>query len=384
MKDLFFKSLNLNFCPLAHSHSVHHRRLRVADILLADEDHDGVDWMDGVAKKPHGSPSAKCFSPRRLLASLLAPLRPAKELRPPQRRQNETGDLETPPLPTNELKGSDDSRQLHENDTSFKLGVGCGLLYLIAASKNELGEMVKLRDEMEMLLQNVKGELQSKDALLKPLKQSDAVALSVTDIQEVSCSSSHISIHSQAQYVPPESKSDMVCNHFLEYNISEQDECAEEINELQAEFEIELQRLQLYLDAEAAFEAAQQEGVQLYSRMAENRNLQVTVKDPRSESRSSSFSEIIMEPQGASYDESFGVSPVELERRLHEVLETRLKERITDLECALECTTQKLIKKEIEVSWWKDTARLISQHVPETSRFTFPLDPEIALKLSQL
>ncbi|KAL5144830.1 Protein POLAR LOCALIZATION DURING ASYMMETRIC DIVISION AND REDISTRIBUTION [Glycine soja] len=365
-KHAFFKSPNLNFCPFSHSHSVH-RRLRVADIPLSDEDHDG----DAVRE----TPSTKCFSPRRLVASLLAPLRPTKGLRLQQRRQNETGDLEapSPSSPTNELKGSDESTgQLHESDTSFKLGVGCGLLYLIAASKNELSKMIELQKEMEMLLQNVKGELQSKDSLLKPLKQSDTLALSITDIQEVSSSSSHLSIHSNIQYVQPESKSDMVPNRFLEYNTSEQDECAEEINELRAEFEIELQRLQLYLDGETGFDDAQQEGVK------------VTLEDSSSKSHSSSFGEIIMEPQGATYDVSFGVPPIELERRLHELLEARLEERISELESALECKTQKLIKKEIEVTWWKDTAQLISQHVPETSRFTFPLDPDISLKLSQL
>ncbi|KAG4389281.1 hypothetical protein GLYMA_06G061800v4 [Glycine max] len=333
-KHAFFKSPNLNFCPFSHSHSVH-RRLRVADIPLSDEDHDG----DAVRE----TPSTKCFSPRRLVASLLAPLRPTKGLRLQQRRQNETGDLEapSPSSPTNELKGSDESTgQLHESDTSFKLGVGCGLLYLIAASKNELSKMIELQKEMEMLLQNAKGELQSKDSLLKPLKQK--------------------------------SKSDTVPNRFLEYNTSEQDECAEEINELRAEFEIELQRLQLYLDGEAGFDDAQQEGVK------------VTLEDSSSKSHSSSFGEIIMEPQGATYDVSFGVPPIELERRLHELLEARLEERISELESALECKTQKLIKKEIEVTWWKDTAQLISQHVPETSRFTFPLDPDISLKLSQL
>lgn len=369
----FFKSPNLNLCSFTNSHSVHrHHRLRVADILLTDEDRNAVDSMNAVSKKHDGSPSTKCFSPRRLLASLLAPLRLTKELRVPQRRRNDTGDLDTPPSPTKEVKGSDDSRQLHENDASFKLGVGCGLLYLIAASKNELGKMVELRKEMEMLLQNVKGELESKDALVKPLKKSDAIALSITDIQEVSSSSSFPSVHPQTQYVQPESSNDMVCNHLLEYNLSEQDECAEEINELQAEFEIELQRLQLYLDQESAFEDAQQEGVK------------VTVKDSSSKSHSSSFSEIIMEPQGASCDVSFGVPPIELERRLHELLEARLEERITELESALEFTTQKLIKKDIEVTWWKDAAQHISQNVPETSRFTFPLNSEMALKFSQV
>ncbi|XP_014500214.1 protein POLAR LOCALIZATION DURING ASYMMETRIC DIVISION AND REDISTRIBUTION isoform X2 [Vigna radiata var. radiata] len=370
-KHLFLKSPNLKFNPVVHSHSLP-RRLRIADILLADQDHDGVDCMDAFRE----TSTKKCFSPLRLVESLLAPLRPAKGFRLQQRRQNETGELNTAPAPTNELKGSDDSIEnpgrLHESDTSFKLGVGCGLLYLLAASKNELGKMVELRKEMEVLLQNMKDELQRKDALLKPLKQNDALALSITDIQEVSSSDSHISIHSQTQYVQPESKRNMVPNNFLEYDISEQGECAEEINDLQAEFEIELQRLQLYLDGETEFEDAKHEGVK------------VTVKDCSSKSsHSSSFGEITMEPIGASYDVSFGVSPIELERRLHELLEARLEERITELEYGLECTTQKLIKKEIEATWWKDTARLLSQHVPETSRFTFPLDPEIAVNLSK-
>ncbi|XP_027356570.1 protein POLAR LOCALIZATION DURING ASYMMETRIC DIVISION AND REDISTRIBUTION [Abrus precatorius] len=366
MKYFFFKSLR----PFNDSHSAHRRRLRVADILLADEGHDAADCMDAVQETPpmkHGSPSTNCFSPRRLVAWLLAALRSNKELRVLRRRQNEASDSDTL---TNKLKCSDESRLLHENDTSFKLGVGCGLLYLIAASKNEVGKMVELRKEMEMLLQNVKGELQNKDALFKPLKHSDALAFSITDIQEVSSSNSHLSVHSHTPYIRPESEGNVVHNGFLECNISEQDECAEEINELQAEFEVELQRLQMYLDGEAAFEDAQQERI----------DVEVTVKDAQAKSHSSS----LMEPQGASSDVSFGVPPVELERRLHELLEARLQERITELESALECTTQKLIEKEIEVTWWKDTARLISQHVPETSRFTFPLDPEIVLKLSQV
>ena len=66
----------------------------------------------------------------------------------------------------------------------------------------------------------------------------------------------------------------------------------------------------------------------------------------------------------------YGVPPTELEIRLHELLEARQQERVEELEAALECTIHKLHEKEIEVSWWKDTARLISQHVPGPSRFS--------------
>lgn len=103
-KHLFLKSPNLKFNPVVHSHSLP-RRLRIADILLADQDHDGVDCMDAFRE----TSTKKCFSPLRLVESLLAPLRPAKGFRLQQRRQNETGELNTAPAPTNELKGSDDS-----------------------------------------------------------------------------------------------------------------------------------------------------------------------------------------------------------------------------------------------------------------------------------
>ena len=67
----------------------------------------------------------------------------------------------------------------------------------------------------------------------------------------------------------------------------------------------------------------------------------------------------------------YGVPPTELERRLHELLEAREQEQVEveELEAALEGTIHNLHEKEIEVSWWKDTARLISQHVPGPSRF---------------
>lgn len=109
-------------------------------------------------------------------------------------------------------------------------------------------------------------------------------------------------------------------------------------------------------------------------------NWQVTHMDSSTRSDSTSYRDMI-DAQEASNDISFGVHPIELERRLHELLEARLQEQITDLEYALECARQKVIEKETEVTWWKDTVQLISQHVPETSRFTFRLDPEAAFKL---
>lgn len=67
------------------------------------------------------------------------------------------------------------------------------------------------------------------------------------------------------------------------------------------------------------------------------------------------------------YYENYSVPPVELERRLHEVLEERQQQRIYELETALERAMHYLEEKQRELSWWKDTARLVSQHVPAIS-----------------
>lgn len=69
-------------------------------------------------------------------------------------------------------------------------------------------------------------------------------------------------------------------------------------------------------------------------------------------------------------EEQQGVCPYELERRLHELLESRQEEEIKELEFALEDAKQRLHSKEAEASWWKDTAYVVSEHIPEPSRIT--------------
>jgi len=72
--------------------------------------------------------------------------------------------------------------------------------------------------------------------------------------------------------------------------------------------------------------------------------------------------------KAAGSEEHCGVSPHELERRLHELLESRQQEQIRELEGMIECARHKLREKEMEVSWWKDTACLISCHLTESSK----------------
>lgn len=56
-----------------------------------------------------------------------------------------------------------------------------------------------------------------------------------------------------------------------------------------------------------------------------------------------------------------GVSPRALTRKLHELLERRQRERIEELESDLELARAKLREKEMEISLWRETARVVSQ-----------------------
>ncbi|XAR57687.1 hypothetical protein NMG60_11025929 [Bertholletia excelsa] len=55
-----------------------------------------------------------------------------------------------------------------------------------------------------------------------------------------------------------------------------------------------------------------------------------------------------------------------LERNLHELIESRQQRSVEELEAALDSANQKLREKEREGCWSKDTARLISQQVPNS------------------
>lgn len=72
-------------------------------------------------------------------------------------------------------------------DASFNLGVGFGLISFLVATKIELNKMVELREQIELLLQNVKEDLHKKGTFIKPSKSTtpcNQVLASFSSIQE--------------------------------------------------------------------------------------------------------------------------------------------------------------------------------------------------------
>ncbi|EXB86683.1 hypothetical protein L484_013214 [Morus notabilis] len=386
--NLFFKT------PiLAPSSSPENRRLRIADILTDDEeDHAGYgtlgdddDGMSGVGerRRRERSPSFHCSSPRRIIARCFAALRPARERRISALRREKREELGEVSGHTTRLMNALNSRDSPvsgsesedsgrcRNDASFNMGVACALLYLIGASKTEITKMVEVRKQMEILLRNFREELQNRNSGLKPIEIDDSVAYSTNHIRESSNSSTQISLQMNSarttSYVVPESETTLECDDSFRRVVHEREQHLTGMDELEAELEAELELLELHVDTEHPLVLPQQQGL---------KGIMDTASSV-SHSSSSTFGEVI-DPQETAhilFEGHSEVPPIELERRLHELLEARQQERIHELEEALECAKQKLREKEWEVSWWKDTAKLMSQHVPQPSRIVSQHDP---------
>ncbi|XP_051137424.1 protein POLAR LOCALIZATION DURING ASYMMETRIC DIVISION AND REDISTRIBUTION-like [Andrographis paniculata] len=176
-------------------------------------------------------------------------------------------------------------------EASFNLGVGFGLIYLIAASRNELSKMVELQRQIEALLRNLNQDNPKPPLSLPPKSPNSSSSSIITEIQ--------------AEKTPitnqPDTQSEVQMRS---------EECA---------------------------------------------------------------------PEPAPAPEYYSVPARELERKLHELLEARQQERITELETTLDRAMLKLGEKEREVAWWKDTARLIAGNLPP-----IPNPPASKVKLQSI
>ncbi|XP_010275794.1 PREDICTED: protein POLAR LOCALIZATION DURING ASYMMETRIC DIVISION AND REDISTRIBUTION-like isoform X2 [Nelumbo nucifera] len=243
----------------------------------------------------------------------------------------------------------------HMKDLSFNLGLGVGLAFLVAATKNEYRKMMELQAQMEILLKEAKDGLCRGDVISKNSDPHDNLPCFTEESHGGGKTDYHLSVQNCASF-----------QHMVDSEIIP--ECVEfskgdtptregvvGMDLLEEEIQSKLEQMQINLDTGDGH---------LEEQLRE-------VDDDTIPSGSQSTSTVEADNlQEADSEDYYGVSPRKLERRLHELLEERQQERIAELEFALECAMSKLHEKEMEVSWWKDTARLISQHVPEATRLS--------------
>ncbi|KAJ8775399.1 hypothetical protein K2173_023164 [Erythroxylum novogranatense] len=352
------KSMNFPF-PFKSPTQTRQSPLRIADILLADEDDDPVHLpMSGSAVKRRNSDCSSLI--RRLCRFRRSVLKSKSKIKREEDR-SELGDFTVHARPSEEesnrrnlVSGSSHSveQRRGKEETCFNVGVGFVLLSLVAASKNELDKMMELRANMEALLRTLSEELHSKkDSFPREFEPNN------NDVNDIVYPESTTDVPQGSDVLP---ESSPITTSYDELKQDDTMDILEGIDQLEAELEAEIERMQFQLDEE-----------RLYSQHSESEGTlswQREDVDIVSASYSVSFGGEVIDPQEATEELHRGVPPRELERKLHELLETRQQEQIRELEAGLECINQKLYEKELEVSWWKDTAMLIAQHVPHSSR----------------
>lgn len=225
---------------------------------------------------------------------------------------------------------------------SSDLGVGLSLVFLLAKTSDEFNKMVKVRAEMEALLREIKGEVRAKGGA-----EGHGEASKDRDNRESTTSSCVTDGNDQS------------ASARLEYRAAASSGaepagyggCGARMDVLEEEFHAEMERLQVEYGSETpSFLPEEERFSEPYDEMADCRD---GVDDDDSGE--------VVEDEGDDDDHSAeynGVSAVELERRLHELLHERNRDRIAELEAALRRAEKKLVEKEMEVSLWKDTAKL--------------------------
>ncbi|XP_043694815.1 protein POLAR LOCALIZATION DURING ASYMMETRIC DIVISION AND REDISTRIBUTION-like [Telopea speciosissima] len=354
------------------------QEMRIAD-FLEDCDNEDYNKMDGKRRRKVCSGGSSCSSPRWVLSRCLSYLKPRSRepsncrtrvvlAKTEERRTNESErrrrekeskstdgsfllgcqrdgakDKSSSSLVEDSTRNSEivnssvESSGRYTKELSFNLGLGVGLGFLIAESKNEFKKMMELRTQMEMLLKEIKGGMQRKDLYFVESEAKNDLSSSSGDFNEVGRTNYHLAIqnHQSSNHLA-ETEITRDCNQLPKCDTHRKEGCPVAISQLEAELEAELERLQFNLYTQDSPRNLQQENGEM-------------VVENNAQARS------CLEEVDDSYDsdttEHNGICPLELERRLHELLEARQQERIAELEFALDCSQHKLLEKEMEISW---------------------------------
>ncbi|XP_052885114.1 protein POLAR LOCALIZATION DURING ASYMMETRIC DIVISION AND REDISTRIBUTION isoform X1 [Gossypium arboreum] len=332
--------------------------LRIADVLLLqDHEEDSLLLMDGS---------------RRIAARLLSALKRGKVAKRVIGDESKEDDVAPPDHETDapdfssgnninfpifyilafEISNSNvfylfKEAEICGKESNFNVGVGCCLLHLIAESKNELQKMKELKIQMENVLQNVKEGLLNTDILVcKNLESNDG-----DGVDESLGFNSNLTSNK------------VLFDQSLNCDDAPKDDCLEGMDRLEAELEVELERLLLHLDSGKSSTIPPEKNIKENTvNTTSVRSYNAEVIDPTIEAE-----------EEDRPDSHGGVPPYELERKLHELLETRQEQQIRELETALETARQELREKEGEISWWKETAHLMLKHVKQPSGLKFPV-----------
>lgn len=237
------------------------------------------------------------------------------------------------------------------------LGVGLSLVFLLAKTSDEFNKMAKVRAEMEALISEFKGQ----QAITTNTGADDDVP---GDRNLESAASSCLTDGNEPQTATARCEDHRRRHHQLASSSGAEMEAASRrrMDVLEEEFHAELERVR----------ASYGPDTPPFPPEEETDGAEPSDDDDVADCRQGFESDLGDDDDHDNNDEEedddddadryHGVSAVELERRLHELLHQRNQERIEELEAALRRAEKRLFEKEMEASLWKDTAKMAFRH----------------------
>lgn len=139
------------------------------------------------------------------------------------------------------------------DDLSRGIGIGVGLAFLLAERAAEFNKMTELRAEMEMLVKEIRYEVRRKDVFANSSESNNNISLSPS----CSCGNTHknrtTSIPDCNDYFDlQDAKCDFECRTESNYATAFANARSPCMHQMEAELELQLERLQLNLEREGS------------------------------------------------------------------------------------------------------------------------------------
>lgn len=222
----------------------------------------------------------------------------------------------------------------------FCLGISIGMIFSQISNKREVDEMKELLQRTENLVQDLQEELEMKDSLtVKELANEDYESQYTHDHafgSEANEDYESQDAHEHACHNGPSNRfSSEPCDQKAEEN-------SELMSKIEAELEAELERLELSMNS-SCLERKLSNLVELdpdiVADVAQG-ELKVEMVGRQTGGQDDSYQDV--SSTSTTHSANYAVSPRELSLRLHEVIQSRLEERVKELETELQNSNRKL------------------------------------------
>ncbi|KAJ7978732.1 Protein POLAR LOCALIZATION DURING ASYMMETRIC DIVISION AND REDISTRIBUTION like [Quillaja saponaria] len=255
----------------------------------------------------------------------------------------------------------------------FCLGISIGVIASILASTKEVDKMKELLKQTENLVQDLQQELEMKDSVKEVANEN----YESQDTYDTSFNNRELNEFSSEQHMDVSLKIDSKesCDQKAE-------ESSGSMSKIEAELEAELERLGLNMNA-SSLDRRLYDLVELdpdfVADFAQGEFQADMVSGKAIACKSNDFPGDTSTP----YSGNYAVSPHELNLRLHEVIKSRLEERVKDLEITLLNSQRKLqlMESEDKNHCWRNFSRYVPGS-PSTAETQIAKDSDLVMNLS--